>query len=165
MGVRVVCVFLFFVFHCVLCHLPLSKQSEPTAASTGSNRLSHDIIPLSYHIHLKPHFQANNFNFDGNLLLYFNVVNNSIRDIVLHSVDLNVLSVLLEDRTDRNATVSMNCTSSVDAELGRLTVNADAALNSSALYALTVLYTAPLRGSDDLRGFYYGSYVENNQTV
>lgn len=169
MSVPVVCVLLFAVLHHVLCYSPLRKltpvSEEVAVASSTSNRLPHNIIPLSYHIHLTPYLQPENLTFDGNLLLYFNVANGSIQDIILNSVNLSVSEVKLENRENSTAPELINCTFYNDVDLGRLIVSPSESLTLNINYALTILYSARLRGSDDLRGFYYGSYVENNQVV
>lgn len=170
MIVPAVCVLLFTVFYCVLCYSPLSKHipvSEAVAATPdeSSYRLPHDIIPLSYHIRVTPYFQVNSFTFDGILSFSFNAATNSVRDIILNSVNLTITGVKLEKNWDNANASVVNSTFLVDTDLGRLIVTANETLILNTKYALTVLYNGPLQGSDDLNGFYYGSYIEGNQTV
>lgn len=164
MCILIVSVVLFSVFHCALCHSPLSEQTSLLEVA-ASNRLPHDIIPLSYHIRLTPYFQVNNFTFDGLLWFYFNVSTHNIHDIILNSVNLTVINVKLEHRTNSSTFVAVDAVFDVDIVLGRLIVTTKVPLTQNTKYALTVIYNGPLRGSDELHGFYYGSYIENNQTV
>lgn len=131
--------------------------------STVNYRLPSTVIPSNYAIEIEPYFTGNNqFKFDGRATITFRSQITTTQ-IVLHHNQLTInepYTTLTLASNPNSQTVIVNTDWNNVTHFYTLTTAT--ALVPSVDYRITFVYTGIL--SDDMRGFYKSSYVENQVT-
>lgn len=137
-------------------------EIEPKQA-TPNYRLSDNLLPSNYVIEIEPFFTgANEFTFHGRASIVFRTVN-ATNEIVLHQNQLTVDELLTTLTLANNAGSQTIITgSNWDNVTHFYTLHTATILTPNTEYRLSFDYTGIL--SDDMRGFYRSSYVENQVT-
>lgn len=132
------------------------KQTVP------NYRLSDNVIPSNYVIEVEPIFSGTNFTFNGRAEITFRT-QTTTNDIVLHinelTIDETLTTLTLASSTTTQTVISGF---SWDPVTHLYSLRTASTLVPNIDYRLTLVYTGIL--SDDMRGFYRSSYVENQTT-
>ncbi|KAG4070580.1 hypothetical protein HA402_011967 [Bradysia odoriphaga] len=131
--------------------------------STINYRLPTTVIPSNYAIEIEPYFTgAKQFTFDGRATITFRS-QTTTNQIVLHQNQLTIDEPLTTLTLASNAGSQTVITGANWDNVTHLyTLTTATALVPSIDYRITFVYSGIL--SDDMRGFYKSSYVENNVT-
>lgn len=145
---------------------PLSNQITPRKLSNEKNainyRLPNNTRPLHYDIHLTTHVHDSEFEFEGHVIVKFELKSAPVNEITLHMKKLKNLQVKLLD-INKNV-IQNNLDYDVDDVTDFLTIKTQNSLTIGQNYYLEFDYTSELR--DDNLGFYKSSYVnEQNKIV
>lgn len=133
------------------------KQNAP------NYRLPTNVLPSNYAIEIEPHFTGTNqFTFDGRTTITLRSLTTT-NEIVLHQNQLIIDEPLTTLTLASNAGSQTIITGTSWNNVTHLyTLHTATALVPNIEYRLTFVYTGIL--SDDMRGFYRSSYVENQVT-
>ena len=145
---------------------PLSNRIIPRKLSdeksTINYRLPNNTRPLHYDIHLTTHVHESKFEFEGQVIVKFELKSAPVNEITLHMKKLNHLIVKLLD-SNKNLLAS-NLEYDTDDVTDFLTIKTQNSLTIGQNYYLEFDYDSELR--DDNLGFYKSSYVnEQNKIV
>lgn len=137
-------------------------EIEPKQA-TVNYRLPTNVVPSNYVIEIEPFFTgANEFTFSGRTTITLRSLTTT-NQIVLHQNQLTIneplTTLTLASNAGSQTTISGT---NWDNVTHLYTLNTATPLAPNIEYRLTFVYTGIL--SNDMRGFYRSSYVENNVT-
>lgn len=138
-------------------------EIEPKQTATPNYRLGDNLIPSNYIIEIEPFFTGlNEFTFNGRATITFRTVN-ATSEIVLHQNQLTINEPLTTLALAINSGSQTVVTGpSWDNVTHLYTLHTANPLLANTEYRLSFVYTGIL--SDDMRGFYRSSYVENQVT-
>lgn len=141
----------------------ISVDESESRQSPVNYRLSDNVRPSNYVIEVEPIFTGpNNFTFNGRAEIIFRTLSTT-NEIILHQnqlrIDETLTTLTLVSNTASQTVISGTEWNNVT---HLYTLRTASTLVPSVDYRLTFVYTGIL--SDDMRGFYRSSYVENNET-
>ncbi|TMW48641.1 hypothetical protein DOY81_006271, partial [Sarcophaga bullata] len=147
----------FILFTWLLAHVTQSTLAV-------DYRLSKDIVPELYDIHIKPYLQredgSKQFTFEGqvNITLHASVKNLSV--ITLHKDRINILDARLYDALGNTREVIKQEFMEYDNVTDKLSLHLSSSLEAFTAYILYFKYEGEIRNG--MAGFYRGTYDNDN---
>ncbi|XP_048524081.1 aminopeptidase N [Dendroctonus ponderosae] len=131
---------------------------KPSTVKDLGLRLSKDMVPDSYKVHLIPFIQEDNFTFHGEEIILVNVSEAST-NVTLHSVGLSIVAVNVMNIN--NESISVKDVRSLERKQF-IVIDLDGVVEAGQQYQIYIKFKGVL--NDMLQGFYRSSYVEQNVT-
>ncbi|XP_032687648.1 putative aminopeptidase-2 [Odontomachus brunneus] len=134
-----------------------TTTTTPPSEDIAKYRLPAKIIPYNYIITLTPKLKDEKFTFDGNVEINVDVVEQTDL-IVLHSVVLELHSVIVKDQDD----IIVESYQTVE-KYDFLEIKLVRRVDAGTKLTIEIAYKSAL--ASDLRGFYKSSYVNNDGSL
>ena len=123
-------------------------------------RLSKDIVPQLYDIHIKPYLRREDgpkqFTFEGQVNITLHAVVNNLSVITLHKDRINILDALLYDDQGNTREVIKQEFMKYDNVTDKLSLHLSSPLEAFKAYILYFKYEGEIRNG--MAGFYRGTY-------
>ena len=143
----------FILFTLLLVHVTQS-------ALAAEYRLSKDIVPQLYDIHIKPYLRREDgtkqFTFEGQINITLHATLNDLSVITLHKDRINILDALLYDNQGNTREVIKQEFMEYDDVTDKLTLHLSSPLKAFTSYILYFKYEGEIRNG--MAGFYRGTY-------
>ncbi|KAM7364532.1 uncharacterized protein ACRADG_000990 [Cochliomyia hominivorax] len=127
-------------------------------------RLTKDVIPDFYDIHLKPYLRSadgdKQFTFDGEVNITLHASVNEVKEITLHKNLLDILEVILYDVNGNVVQKINNNNLKYEEETNKLTISLLKSLVMNTNYTLYFKYNGQIRNG--MEGFYRATYDNVN---
>lgn len=131
-----------------------------TFAFAVDYRLETSIVPNTYKIKIQPYVREEDglkqFTFDGEVEIDISVLEVDIKEITLHTKNLNISSVAVFS----NNIVVEHLETKEDVLTNKFTIFLKENLTSGRIYQIRMSYKGQM--DDDLHGFYRSSYTKPN---
>ncbi len=121
---------------------------------TNPHRLSRNVVPQNYQLRLEPDLA--NATFTGTVAIACEAAS-ATSQIVLNSIELDIISASVRHGNDLD--VSVACSSSLDDELQRLTLDGESEIPAGPL-SIDIAFTGTL--NDQLHGFYRSTFTDDD---
>lgn len=155
-------------------HLHNDEPANPTHSLTTQSpenkfakdlRLPRSIKPLAYDVVLLPYMNADNFTFNGEIKIKFQVVENC-KNVTLHSLSLRIIWDQSHiQKIDANGKTAENLSIHNQyfvEEKQFLVLETNKELEANSFYLLRLKFLGTIK--DNLQGFYKSSYKVGSQT-
>lgn len=134
----------------------MTSLAPPVDKDKAKYRLPTKVIPSKYTINLTPYLLNDKFTFNGKVLISVNVVEQT-ELIVLHSVDLQIQSVIVKNGRNEIKTKKPIVVSEFDF----LQIELDRKVDSGTSLTIEITYTGEV--TSEPRGFYRSFYTHEGE--